>query len=434
MSRTPDTAFLPAALEILEAPPSPVGRAVLWSILGFFTLAVAWASVSMVDVVAVAKGHIIPSGHSKKVQPLELGTVTAIHVSEGQTVSAGDVLIELDPSRPRADAARWLTEREAAGQEMRRLRRLHGWLQRHESVSDQTLQAGDDPLLGQQWREFQGRIRVLERDQDRRRAELHSARQQLEKLKALLPIVTRRAKNQKALAEQKLLAEQQYLLTEQERLETFHELLAQRGRLAELDTAIDELDARIGAVESEFHREVLERLQEAERRLVVAEQEWIKADTRVKAQKIAAPVDGVVQQLAIHNVGAVVTPAQELMLIVPRGEALEVEAILENRDIGFVEVGQRVEVKIDTFPFTRYGTIGGEGIGLSTDAVTDAQKGLVYKMRVLMERSQIDVDGRRVNLGPGMATSVEAKTGTRRIIEYFLSPLLRYRDESVRER
>jgi len=142
----------------------------------------------------------------------------------------------------------------------------------------------------------------------------------------------------------------------------------------------------------------------------------------------------VVQQLAVHNIGAVVTPAQDLMVIVPQNGALEVEALLENKDIGFVEVGQSAEIKIDTFPFTRYGTIAGQVVDLSNDAVSDERRGLVYKMRVAMHRSEIDVNGRQVRLSPGMSVSVESKTGTRRMIEFFLSPLLRYADESVRER
>ena len=122
------------------------------------------------------------------------------------------------------------------------------------------------------------------------------------------------------------------------------------------------------------------------------------------------------------------------MVIVPQGEALEVEAILENKDIGFVEVGQQAEIKVDAFPFTKYGTIAGDVVDLSNDAVADERKGLVYKMRVLMKRSQIQVNGRPVALSPGMTVTVESKTGTRRLIEFFLSPLLRFRDESVRER
>jgi hemolysin D len=233
---------------------------------------------------------------------------------------------------------------------------------------------------------------------------------------------------------QKLLPEQHYLEAEQDRLEMSHDLRSHQGHVAELEAGIRELEARVEFAKSEFRRQVLERHEEASRRQAAVRQELIKAETRTRAHTISAPVDGVVQQLAIHNVGAVVTPAQELMVIVPQDGALEVEAFLENKDIGFVEVGQQAEIKIDTFPFTRYGTLAGRVVDLSKDAVADEHKGLVYKMRVVMESSQIRVNGKPVALSPGMSVSVESKTGTRRMIEFFLSPLLRYADESVRER
>jgi hemolysin D len=213
-----------------------------------------------------------------------------------------------------------------------------------------------------------------------------------------------------------------------------HDLRTQERRVSEFNAGIKELDARIEFTRSGFHRQVLEGLAEAERSVASTQQELIKAEIRATSRTILAPVDGVVQQLAVHNIGAVVTPAQDLMVIVPQNGALEVEALLENKDIGFVEVGQSTEIKIDTFPFTKYGTIAGQVVDLSNDAVSDEQRGLVYKMRVAMDRSEIDVNGRRVRLSPGMSVSVESKTGTRRLIEYFLSPLLRFADESVRER
>ena len=434
MKSTAHTGFLPAAMEIQASPPSPAGRATVWVIIVFFSAAVVWASVGKVDVVAVASGRIIPSGHTKTVQPLEIGTVAAIHVSEGQRVAAGDVLIELDRSSVRADVDRLLSERDTAAREIARFQQLSEWLTGNAAPTAEGLLAVNDALLLRQWREFEDRLSVLQRERDRQVAEQLSAQQQADKLKAVLPIVARRAKDQRGLAAQKLLPEQQYLETEQERLETLHDLRTHNSRVEELAAATQELDARIAFTRSEFHRQVLERLEEAERRLAATSQELIKASARAKAQTVTSPVDGVVQQLAIHNVGAIVTPAQELMVIVPRGEALEVEAILENKDIGFVEVGQQAEIKVDTFPFTKYGTIAGEITGLSNDAVADEQKGLVYKMRVLMERSQIEVNGRPVTLSPGMTVTVESKTGTRRLIEFFLSPLLRYQDESVRER
>lgn len=434
MNHNAEIAFLPAALEILETPPSPAGRATLWTILAFFSLTVAWATLSDVDIVAVGQGRIIPTGHSKTVQPLEIGKVAAIHVTEGQNVRAGEVLIELDPSSAQADVDRLINERDTTWREVGRLRRLSDWLTRDHPPSREEQQAAEDDLLQRQWREYEDRLSVLEHEQEKQRAERYSARRQVEKLEAILPIVAKRAKDLRGLAEQKLLSEQQYLHTEQERLETYHDLQTQKGRVAELDATIRELDARLGFAQSEFHRQVLERLEAAEARHAAIRQELKKASTRRKMQTITTPVDGVVQQLAVHNIGAIVTPAQDLMVIVPQGHRLEVEATLENKDVGFVEVGQKVEIKIDTFPFTRYGTVAGEVVGISSDAVADEHKGLVYKMRVLMERSVIEVNGAAVRLSPGMTVTVETKTGTRKIIEFFLSPLLRYAYESVRER
>jgi len=168
---------------------------------------------------------------------------------------------------------------------------------------------------------------------------------------------------------------------------------------------------------------------------------------------LTAPVDGTVQQLAIYTVGGVVTPAQQLMLIVPKGNSLEVEAFVQNKDIGFVNDNQKAEIKIETFPFTKYGTIHGTVLHVSNDAIQmesrqaqtndnkissadnrDKPSGLVYTARVQLNKSTMQVEGKTINLTPGMAVTVEIKTGKRRLIEYFLSPLLQYKDESLRER
>ena len=173
-------------------------------------------------------------------------------------------------------------------------------------------------------------------------------------------------------------------------------------------------------------------------------------------QILRSPIDGTVQQLALHTVGGVVTPAQQLMIIVPADSRLEVEAMVSNRDIGFVSPGQQVEVKIDTFNFTRYGLLHGKVTSVSQDAIVrdkpnqkagnakpdgalsessepEGQE-LSYSARVSLEETRMQVEGKMVNLAPGMAATVEIKTGQRRIIEYLMSPLLRYRHESLRER
>ena len=175
-------------------------------------------------------------------------------------------------------------------------------------------------------------------------------------------------------------------------------------------------------------------LAEANRKIAALTQEANKAQQRFALQKITAPVSGVVQQLDVHTIGGVVTPAQAMMVIVPGNATLEVEAWIANKDIGFITEGQPAEVKIETFPFTKYGIIEGEVVTISNDAIADEQYGLVYRATVLMKKSVIQVKDKWVNLTPGMAVTIEVKTGKRKIIEYFLSPLMEYVDESVTER
>ena len=185
--------------------------------------------------------------------------------------------------------------------------------------------------------------------------------------------------------------------------------------------------------------------------------EVVKAAQRRQLQTLTAPVDGTVQQLAVHTVGGVVTPAQALLVVVPAESHLEIEAMVPNRDIGFVHDGKSAEIKVDTFNFTRYGLLHGEVLSVSQDAITrdrpqdksgaGAQPGgdadtssgpkgqeLVYAARVSLDRTQMQIEGRSADLSPGMSVTVEIKTGSRRIISYLLSPLMRYKQEVLRER
>jgi hemolysin D len=433
MSRPPEAAFLPAAIEVEQGAPSPLGRAIVWLIVAFVVAGLAWAFLGRVDIVAVAQGRIIPSGHSKPVQALEIGAVSAIHVAEGDLVETGDLLLELDARRAEADLARRLDERDTAAREAERCRHLADALDAG-APPGEPFADSEDPVLRQLWQEFSDRLRLLEREHERQQAEYDSALRQLAKLQAVMPLVARQAGDHKKLAEQKLMPEQQYLQTEQQRLELAHDLRTQQALVEAGLAAMAETEARMRLVRSEFQRQNEERLQAAEQSLAALEQELRKARTNLEARSIRAPVDGVVQQLAVHSRGAIVTPAQTLMKIVPRDERLEIEAVVENKDIGFVTVGQAVEVKVDTFPFTRYGTLAGRVSKLSADAVSDEQRGLVYKMRVSLERAVMQIEGRELALVPGMAVSVEAKTGTRRLIEFVLSPLLRHVAEAARER
>ena len=428
-----EKAFLPAAIELERTPASPLGRTTMLVIIALFVLAIAWASIGRVDIVAVAPGTVIASGKSKKIQSLEIGQVAAIEVQEGQRVEQGQVLVQLDDAIALAELRRLDAALADSARDIERFETLLQWARKAGAVAE-TKPAMADMQLRDTWNEHVARVNVLHREKDRLIAEKASAAAQTAKLASILPIIERRAEDRRRLVDKQLLAENDYLKTEQRRLETRHDLRSQRSRVSELDATIAELEARAEVQTSEFTRNLVDEREKARRQRKSLRQERIKAQARLDATTIRSPIDGTVQQLAVHHRGAVVTPAQALMVLVPSGESLEVEAALENKDIGFVEVGQRVEVKIDAFPFTRYGLVEGRVIGLSSDAVVDERKGKVFTMRVELDQSGIEVNGDMVPLSPGMTVSVEAITGKRRLIEYVLSPLLRYRDESVRER
>jgi hemolysin D len=444
--------FLPAALEIQEKPPSPLGRAIVWSIVAFISIAIVWAMIGEIDIVATAQGKIVPSGRVKVIQPLEIGVVRHIHVLEGQRVQAGDLLIELDPTATRADLGRLEMELIGARLDQARYRQLERMtaeasydpeqrraivlelppeLERQISASDIALQT---EMLKSECSEHRARLATLDNTIASREAELAALAEDVKKLEGTLPLITRRADALKGLLAKKLAAEQAWLELEEKRIDQQQELAVQKNRTRQVEASIREARQQREALDAEFRHQLLAKLSETDRRIDQLQQERVKAAQRTELQHLTAPVSGVVQQLAVHTIGGVVTPAQELMKIVPESENLEVEAWILNKDIGFVEEGQAAEVKIETFPFTKYGTIDADVIDVSNDAITDEKNGLVYAARVLLQKSAIKLEAKRVNLVPGMAVTVEVKTGTRRLIEFVLSPLLRYKQESLGER
>ncbi len=434
--RRDEAEFLPAVLEIQESPPSPLGRAVLVVVMLLFAAGIAWATLSHIDTVAVARGKLVPGGRSKVIQPLESGIIRAIRVRDGQAVRKGAALIELDPTPTTADYQRLSSERRAAQVQVARLRAL---LADQESLppvtgADAELVTLQEQLLRDQRAEHEGRLRAAQLLIEQRQAAVAGTRAEIERLEMLVPMFTERAEAFKKLLAGEFIARLQYLEVEAQRVTAVQQLAGQREKLTQDIAAVREAEKQREVTASEFRRARLGELSEWETRARSLAEEVAKASQRTAIQRLMAPIDGVVQQLAVHTQGGVVTPAQALLVIVPRDAVLEAEAWLENKDVGFVRPGQAVELKVDTFPFTRYGTVSGSVASVSGEAVQVESVGLVYAMRVSLDRSAIEADGRPATLLPGMAVTVEVKTGQRRLIEYFLSPVLRASRETARER
>ncbi|TKB73952.1 MAG: HlyD family type I secretion periplasmic adaptor subunit [Nitrospira sp.] len=434
--------FLPAVLEVQDAPPSPFGRAIVWAIMAVCTAAVTWACIGWIDIVATAQGKIIPSGYSKVIQPYETGVITAIHVQDGHIVKAGDLLIELDSTQNRADHDRASNEYRAAKVEAARLRALIEGQSTFDAPPD-----GDPQyvllqrqLLRDQLSEYQARMGAAQQLIGQRKAALDQTQENIRRLEATVPMETERADTYKKLLDHEAVTKMDFLQAEGQRIDKTQELAGQRKKLMQDLAALSEAQSHARAFASEFQQTKQAELSTTDTKVASLVQEVAKAGQKADLQRLMSPIDGVVQQLAVHTVGGVVTPAQELLVVISQDHPVEVEAQVENKDVGFVKEGQLVEIKIETFPFTLYGTIPGRVLTVSDDAVSlekdteRSKEGLVFATRVGLDRSTIQVERKQVHLSPGMAVTVEIKTGQRRVIEYLLSPLLKSVKESLRER
>lgn len=464
-----DREFLPAALELLETPPSPVRVAGIWLICAAFTVALAWSYFGKLDIHAVAQGRIQPSGRSKVIQPVEAGKVVAILVENGSRVKAGDVLLELDPTETGADRQSQTRDLESARAEAAR-RRVAIAVARNPASGLLPSPIPFDATISDAVREREefvlvsdlGQLKSSRANQIAQLAERMATRDKLkasivarEKVIALAKerVDMRTTLNDQGSLSRALVIE---VLSQYEGQVT--QQITEKGQLIETEAAINTVASKIDEVISSFVSEQTGKLADAERKADKIGQDLVKATAKNERATLRAPISGTVQQLAISTVGQVVSGAQSLMSIVPTDGPIEIEAMIQNQDIGFVEPGQDAVIKVEAFPFTRYGSIAGKITRVSRDAVeerdalamsdpmTSARPGgasmgagnkgpsLVFPATVRLEKSTINVDGKEIALSPGMLVTVEVLTGQRRALDYVLAPLREVASSSGRER
>ncbi|WP_338500123.1 HlyD family type I secretion periplasmic adaptor subunit [Pseudomonas trivialis] len=435
--------FLPAALALQDQPSHPAPRYVQWTIMCFAALALVWACLGEIEVVATARGKVVASGKSKTIQPSEVAVVKAIRVYDGQSVKTGDILVELDTSASGADVKRFQSDVLAAQVDSARASAMLesiGSGKAPGSLAGYMLQAEPQQVLAaQRWLngqylEMRSSLDQVDAEVEQRTAEIQSANAMVSALRLSVPITHRLAEDYKELLDQQYVPRHAYLEKQQALLDQNRDMAVQQARVIELNASRKEAERRRQSILAQTRRAMLDLQQQSEQKAASLIQELRKAEQRDHLMSLAAPVDGTVQQLAIHTVGGVVTAAQPLMVVVPSDQPVEVEAMLENKDVGFVRAGQTVTVKVETFTFTKYGTVEGEVVSVSNDAIEDEKLGLIYSSRIRLKTDHLMVHGQRVALSPGMSVTAEVKTDQRRVIDYFLSPLQQHVDESLRER
>ncbi|MDC6168284.1 HlyD family type I secretion periplasmic adaptor subunit [Paucibacter sp. XJ19-41] len=436
-----ERAFLPATLALQETPPHPAPRRAIFVICSLFVIALLWAIFGKIDIVAVAQGRIIVSERSKTIQPLETSVVKSIHVKDGDKVQAGQLLIALDATATQADANRVGQERGASVSDLLRAQALlasldGGGMPRLPETQDltSTERLAAQAQLASDWADISAKLSKLDAEIARRRAEIATVEQQVSKLQTTLPLAQQRERDYQGLAEQGFMAGHAGQDRRRERIELERDLATALARRSETQAALKESEQSRSAYRAETQRALRELLTQAQLKSRQLGEEASKADKRNALTQLTAPVAGTVQQLAVHTAGGVVTEAQVLLVLVPDDAEVTAEVVLENKDVGFVREGQAAEIKLETFPFTRYGTVAAEVKSISADAVNDEKRGAIFPATLVLKQSTLAVDGKTIRLAPGMNLTAEIKTGKRRVIDFLLSPVQKHVDESLKER
>lgn len=430
-----ERAFLPAALSLQQTPPHPAPRRTALALCALFSIALAWSIVGEVDVVAVAPGRVVVREGTKLVQPIETAVVRAIRVRDGDRVRAGQVLVELDATAASADRASVAEQLAGAEDEAARARTLLAALDGGGLRAALLPARSATSALHAEWSDIGARIARLDAEIARRTAESATATAALAKIEDTLPLARQREADIRSLAEQGFVAGHAGQDRARERLELERDLATQRARVREAQAALAESRQTRAAFLAETRRGLNDRLLQATLKAAQLRSEGAKTEQRERLMQLAAPVDGTVQQLAVHTPGGVVTPAQPLMVVVPADAQVTAEVTIDNKDIGFVKEGQDAEVKLETFAFTRYGTVPARVLRVSGDAVVDDKRGTaVFTATLALQAAHMRIDERDIALAPGMNLTAEIKTGRRRVIDYLLAPLQQRASESLRER
>jgi hemolysin D len=465
--RISDHEFLPAALEILETPPSPVRIGLLAIICAFAATALAWSYFGRIDIIATAQGKFQPTGRVKVIQPLDTGKVLASFVENGKHVSQGDVLVELDPSEGAAEVEQFRTGLASYRAEaLRRRVAIEAARAKHVLAPPPIGWDADVPLpirlreervLASDLGQLNAQVASLNAQANQKRAERERLQSTITAQKQLVATQQERVQMRSSLVERSA-GSRADLLNAVETMQYQQTALAQQiGQLAEAEANLFVIARDTEKAYETFMSENAQKLAEAERQADDIGQKLAKSAAKLDHMTLRAPLSGTVQASSVTTVGQVVTSGEEIMRIVPEDAVLEIECYLPNQDIGFVKEGQDAVVKIESFPFTRYGTINARVTRVARDAIpqpeaeqteTNSQKqmkstqsgvaqrtqNLVFPVTLKPETTLIGIDGTNIPLQTGMATTVEIRTGSRRILEYIFSPLVQIGSEAMKER
>ena len=442
-------AFTSTTLRDIELnPPARALAATLWLLVGLVGIVLSWSLLAQLDIVATAPGKLVPASQVKTVQAADAGVVREILVHDGDRVAAGQILARMDATLAGADATSVANELALRRITMRAI---------DAAMAGQPLapRAGEPAVLfAQIAQQFSARRLALadaiaheQQAAQRAASERHAAVQVRDKLAHTLPVVRQTSDSYARLHKEGFVGELVAAEKRKDLIEREQDLKAQEATVQALDAAIAQASQRIVQLRSQFKSQLMSERVEAHATVERLSQEQAKLGYRAKQLELRAPSDGIVQDLALTTLDAVVQAGTPLLNLVPQGDRLHAEALLANEDVGFVEVGQTARIKLAAYPFQKYGMLEGKVVQLSADAVDQqatvkatgvhpmAAPSLAYKAVIELDRQNLQLpDRNELRITPGMAVTAEIHQGRRTVMEYLLSPVQRVSSEAGRER
>ena len=439
--------FLPALVRLQEAPPSPLGRRMLWTVLVFLGVLLLWITVGRLDIVAVAEGKLVPDTYLKILQPTDAGVVKEILVKEGDLVKEGQVLLRMDSALSKSDLKALTADFQNKDIALRRIDAQLGgepFLHRAEEPAGLFAQVHAQYLANRQ--AYENALAQARAIHEKAKHDLVAAEQIRSKLVQTLPHYREQEVAYQKLANDGFAGKLMYTDKQRERIEKEQDLHAQEAVIASARATILQEEKKIVQITADYRRQLQTERVDLASQLEKANQELSKQAHRHGYLELRAPQDGVGKDLATHTAGTVTSPGTILLTLVPKDENLRAEVWVKNDDIGFVRQTQPVKVKLAAFTFQKYGMVEGEVAHVSADsaeqgAAPSAQnpqkstaEPLAYKTLVNLKSQILDAGGEKYRLAPGMQVSAEIHLGTRTVLEYLLSPVQKAFHESARER
>lgn len=423
--------FTPLLVEIEERPTSPLGRWLLWSILAFLIIGLLWLFLAKIDIVVSARGKVVPDGEIKTLQPVETGVISSIRIKEGQHVTKGELLMEIDPSVTESDLSSKQQNLALLELETDRLNALindrvfipNPYCKNNTAIATQQMMYASTRMAYDQQRQ------VIEEQIAQSNEQTEAAKVDKYRLQQLLASAKKSEARLKEVLD--IIAKRDYEEAQNQRIEYQEQLSMKEHAIAQSQGRHSELKEQLRLITQEYKNKLLTELTQKSKEATALRTEVETIAFRHAKQQIISPVDGYVGKLLVHTVGGVVTPAEKLLTVIPKNVPLIIKATVLNQDVGFITKTMEAAVKVDTYDFQKYGLIHGEVKHIADDAIEDEKLGPVYEIAITPTDTTLKGEGKTLSIHPGMSVTAELTVGKRRVIEFFIYPMIKYLDEGL---